>query len=165
MMQQYSGNVSGNTPGLLPGPYYWWEAGAMFGALIDYWYYTGDTTYNAVTTQGLQFQVGANQNYEPTNQTADLGNDDQSFWGMAVLTAAEVNFPNPPAGDPQWLALAQAVFNRQVSRWDNATCGGGLRWQIFPFNSGYNYKNAISNGCFFNMGARLGKLLTDFTRV
>lgn len=129
----------------------------MFGALIDYWYYTGDTTYNAVTTQGLQFQVGANQNYEPSNQSADLGNDDQSFWGMAVLTAAELNFPNPPAGDPQWLALAQAVFNRQVSRWDNATCGGGLRWQIFPFNNGYNYKNAISNGCFFNMAARLGK--------
>jgi mannan endo-1,6-alpha-mannosidase len=46
MMSYYSGNETGGTPGLLPGPYYWWEAGAMFGSLIDYWYYTGDSTYN-----------------------------------------------------------------------------------------------------------------------
>lgn len=25
-----------------------WESGAMFGSLIDYWYYTGDSTYNDV---------------------------------------------------------------------------------------------------------------------
>jgi hypothetical protein len=46
MMTYYKGNLSGQTPGLLPGPpatpsiqnagYFWWEAGAMFGSLIDY---------------------------------------------------------------------------------------------------------------------------------
>lgn len=82
MMSYYSGNVSGNTPGLLPGPppagpYYWWEAGAMFGSLIDYWYYTGDETYNAVTNQAMMFQVGPGNDYMPPNQTADEGNDDQ----------------------------------------------------------------------------------------
>ncbi len=46
MMSYYTGNQTGGTPGLLPAPYYWWEAGAMFGSLIDYWYYTGDSTYN-----------------------------------------------------------------------------------------------------------------------
>ena len=46
MMGYYTGNQTGQTPGLLPQPYYWWEAGAMFGSLIDYWYYTGDGTYN-----------------------------------------------------------------------------------------------------------------------
>ena len=46
MMSYYTGNLTGGTPGLLPQPYYWWEAGAMFGSLIDYWYYTGDSTYN-----------------------------------------------------------------------------------------------------------------------
>jgi mannan endo-1,6-alpha-mannosidase len=44
MMSLYNGNTTGNTPGLLPQPYYWWEAGAMFGSMIDYWYYTGDDT-------------------------------------------------------------------------------------------------------------------------
>lgn len=33
----------------------------QFGAMIDYWYYTGDATYNDVTTQALLFQVGPNE--------------------------------------------------------------------------------------------------------
>lgn len=163
-MTYYTGNESGQIPGLLPGNgntcptcYYWWEAGAMFGALIDYWYFTGDTTYNDVTTQALLFQVGNHNDFEPLNETLSLGNDDQAFWGMAALTAAESKFPNPPPDQPQWLPLAQAVWNRQMPRWDTQYCNGGLRWQFFPTNAGYNYKNTISNGCFFNMGARLGK--------
>lgn len=93
----------------------------------------------------------------PPNQTKTEGNDDQGFWALAVMSAAETNFPNPPSDQPQWLALAQAVFNLQAARWDMSTCGGGLRWQIFTFNNGYNYKNSISNGCFFNLAARLAK--------
>lgn len=154
-MKYYNGNQTGGIPGLLPGPYYWWEAGAMFGAMIDYWYYTGDPSYNDVVTQAMLFQVGPDDNYMPPNQSKSLGNDDQAFWGMAALSAAEINFPNPPSDQPQWLALAQAVFNSQALRWDNTTCAGGLRWQIFTFNNGYDYKNTISNGAFFNMGARL----------
>ncbi|KAF2769451.1 mannan endo-1,6-alpha-mannosidase [Teratosphaeria nubilosa] len=154
MVVYYKGNETGGTPGILPLGYYWWEAGAMFGSLIDYWYYTGDPQYNDITTQGMLFQVGDND-FMPANQTKTLGNDDQGFWGMAAMSAAEVNFPNPPEDSPQWLALAQGVFNSQALRWDSTTCGGGLRWQIFAFNSGYNYKNSISNGCFFNLAARL----------
>lgn len=155
MMTYYTGNRTGDVPGNLPDPYYWWEAGAMFGAMVDYWYFTGDSTYNDVTTQALLFQVGPNNNYMPPNQTKTEGNDDQAFWGMAALSAAEEKFPNPPNGQPQWLALAQGVFNSQALRWDNTSCNGGLKWQIFTFNNGYNYKNTISNGCFFNMAARL----------
>ncbi|KAI5242962.1 mannan endo-1,6-alpha-mannosidase [Aureobasidium subglaciale] len=155
MMRYYNGNQTGGIPGLLPGPYYWWEAGAMFGSLIDYWYYTGDTSYNDVTTQAMLFQVGDKNNYMPSNQSKSLGNDDQAFWGMAAMSAAELKFPNPPSDKPQWLALAQAVFNSQALRWDDSTCGGGLRWQIFTFNQGYDYKNTISNGAFFNIAARL----------
>lgn len=73
------------------------------------------------------------------------------------MTAAEYNFPNPPKDGPQWLALAQAVFHTQAERWDNDHCQGGLKWQIFPFNTGYDYKNSISNGCFFNIGSRLAR--------
>ncbi|CZT47780.1 probable DFG5 protein [Rhynchosporium secalis] len=157
MMSYYTGNKTGDIPGNLPAPYYWWETGAMFGALVDYWYYTGDTSYNEVTTQALLWQVGPNRDYMTPNQTKTEGNDDQGFWGLAAMSAAEVNFPNPPHDQPQWLALAQAVFNTQAPRWDTQTCGGGLKWQIFTFNNGYNYKNSISNGCFFNLGARLAK--------
>ncbi|KAK6857367.1 mannan endo-1-6-alpha-mannosidase DCW1-like protein [Apiospora arundinis] len=147
------------SPGLLPaGDYYWWEGGALWGAMIDYWHLTGDTTYNDVVTQSLLWQVGPNRDYMPPNVTVSLGNDDQGFWGMTAMQAAEENFPNPPADQPQWLALAQAVFNTQANpdRHDK-TCNGGLRWQIPFSNNGYDYKNSIANGCFFNLGARLAR--------
>ncbi|KAK6537790.1 hydrolase 76 protein, variant 2 [Orbilia ellipsospora] len=129
----------------------------MFGALIDYWYYTGDDQFNQIVIDGMLHQVGTDNAFMPPNQTQSLGNDDQSFWGIAAMMAAERGFPNPPAGSPQWLALAQGVFNSQAVRWESATCGGGLRWQIFSFNNGYDYKNTISNGCFFHLGARLAR--------
>ena len=155
MMKYYKGNETGGIPGNFPPPYFWWEAGAAFGAMLDYYYYTGDPTYNEVTTQALLAQVGPDNDYMPPNQTKTEGNDDQGFWALAAMTAAEQKFPNPPADQPQWLALAQAVFNSQALRWDMTSCAGGLKWQIFSFNGGYHYKNSISNGCFFNIGARL----------
>ena len=86
------------------------------------------------------------------------GNDDQAFWAFAAMSAAELNFPaSPGKNDPSWLSLAQAVFNLQTSRWDDQHCGGGLRWQIFTFNNGYDYKNSISNGGFFQLAARLAR--------
>jgi len=169
LLTYYKGNESGQTPGILPGPppagdYYWWEGGALWGTMIDYWHLTGDSTYNEVTTQAMLHQVGPNEDYMPPNVTASLGNDDQGFWGMSAMLAAEVNFPNPPEDQPQWLALAQAVFNTQADpgRHDT-TCNGGLRWQIPFANNGYNYKNSIANGCFFNLGARLARYTKNQT--
>ncbi|KAF7556769.1 hypothetical protein G7046_g6214 [Stylonectria norvegica] len=163
MLQYYHGNETGQTPGILPGPppagdYYWWEGGAMWGTLMDYWRATGDSTYNDLVMQAMQFQVGPGDDYMPPNVTASLGNDDQGFWGMSAMLAAEVKFPDPPSDKPQWLALAQAVFNTQADpgRHDT-TCNGGLRWQIPFSNNGYDYKNSIANGCFFNLGARLAR--------
>ena len=72
MMKTYNGNTTG-IPGLLPHPpYYWWEAGAMFGQMIHYWYLTGDSSYNAVVSEGIQFQVGENKDFMPRNQSKDL---------------------------------------------------------------------------------------------
>lgn len=156
-MTYYHGNETGQIPGLLPQPWYWWEAGALFGQLIEYAYYTGDETYNDIVTQGLLFQTGPEENYMPPNQSKNEGNDDQAFWAFAAMTACELKYPDPPEGSPSWLALAQAVFNTQIVRWDNATCGGGFRWQIYPTNNGYDYKNSISNGGFFQLAARLAR--------
>jgi mannan endo-1,6-alpha-mannosidase len=38
MMKYYTGNHTGDVPGNLPDPYYWWEAGAMFMNMIEYWF-------------------------------------------------------------------------------------------------------------------------------
>lgn len=169
MMTYYKGNQSGGIIGVLPGPppnppdgYYWWEAGAMWGTLIDYWHYTGDTSYNDVISNAIQWQVGENLDMMPSNWSQSMGNDDQAFWGMTALLAAETKFPDPPSSKPGWLALAQAVFNTQAVRPDT-TCGGGLRWQVYPYLTGYDYKNSIANGCFFNIGARLAKYTNNDT--
>ncbi|KAF2460648.1 glycosyl hydrolase family 76-domain-containing protein [Lineolata rhizophorae] len=160
VMSYYTFNASGTDPNLLgsfPRPYYWWEAGAVWGGMVDYWAYTGDRTYVNTTMQALLAQVGPADNYMMPFRQAELGNDDQAFWGLAVLSALEYDFPSPPATSPQWLDLIEALWNTQASRWDMETCGGGLKWQIFSSNAGYNYKNAISNGCFFQMSARLAR--------
>ena len=52
--------------------YYWWEAGAMWGQLINYWNLTGDTQFNDVTKQALLFQISETKNYMPQNQSKNL---------------------------------------------------------------------------------------------
>lgn len=161
-MSYYKGDDPGQIPGILPGPppagdYYWWEGGALWGTMVDYWQKTGDTTWNDVTQNSLIFQAGAPGNsYMPLNWTLSLGNDDQGFWGMSAMLAAESNFQNPPESDPQWLALAQAVFNTQAApdRHDDK-CGGGMRWQIFVTNNGYDYKNSIANASGFTSSSSI----------
>ncbi|KAF4617052.1 hypothetical protein G7Y89_g15096 [Cudoniella acicularis] len=135
---------------------------------LNMWFYTNDTSYNDNIQQGMLFQVGPDWDYLPPNQTLGMGNDDQGFWALSAMTAAELNFPNPPLNGPQWLPLAQAVFNEYVYRYtletlDSTNCNGGLRWQVNFFTNGYNYKNSISNGCFFNLGARLAKYTNNNT--
>lgn len=147
-------------------PYYWWESGAIWGGMVDYWAYTGDTSYVETTTQALMAQAMPTMNFMAPDWYFSLGNDDQAFWAIACLNAAEYDFP-VPAGNAStvWLDLAEGVFNSQVARWDMSNCNGGLRWQIFPQNNGYDYKNSISNGALFQISARLAKLTGNQTYV
>jgi mannan endo-1,6-alpha-mannosidase len=122
---------------------------------VEYSHLPEDKQYDDLVSQALYFQIGENRDYFPANQTKTIGNDDQSTWALAALTAAEVGFPKPPNGE--WIDFATSVFNEQVQRWDDETCGGGLRWQIFTFNNGYNYKNSFAAANFFLLAARLAK--------
>ncbi|KAL3237376.1 putative mannan endo-1,6-alpha-mannosidase [Nakaseomyces bracarensis] len=157
LMDYYTGDQYGKTVGMFSDPYYWWQAGGAWGCMIDYWYFMQNDTYNDKIMAALLHQTGDNNDYIPLNQSTTEGNDDQAFWGIAVMMAAERKFPNPPDDKPQWLYLAQAVFNTMALRWDADTCGGGLRWQIFVWNSGYDYKNTVSNGALFHLAARLAR--------
>lgn len=49
----------------------------MWGSLIDYWYYTGDSTYNDEIEAGIQWQTGADNDMMPANWSQSMGNDDQ----------------------------------------------------------------------------------------
>ncbi|KAJ5469234.1 Mannan endo-1-6-alpha-mannosidase DCW1 [Penicillium diatomitis] len=146
MMTYYHGNETGQIPGAFPSK--WWEGSALFLALLHYWHFTGDTTYNNELRVGLEWQSGKNGDYMPSNYSSYLGNDDQMFWGLAAMTAAELKF-----GD--------GVFNTQIKRWDTTACNGGMRWQIWPYQSGYTLKNSISNGGLFQLAARLARYTNE----
>ncbi|BDD54425.1 hypothetical protein MAP00_000044 [Monascus purpureus] len=158
MMTYYHGNESGQIPGAFPDK--WWEGAALFLALLNYWHFTGDATYNNELSVGMEWQSGDDGDYMPSNFSSYLGNDDQMFWGVAAMTAAEFKLPDVP-DKFSWLSLAQGVFNTQVKRWDTTTCDGGLRWQIWPMQAGYTMKNTISNAGLFQLAARLARWTND----
>ena len=149
---------SSNVVGLFPDPYYYWESGLAWDSMINYASLTGDSQWNDLIIEAIFYQRGPDNAFMPPNQTMSLGNDDQSTWALAAMTAAEKDFPIPQ-GAPisSWAELAVNVFEAQAARWDNDTCNGGLRWQIFSFNNGYNYKNSFTNGNFLQLAARLGR--------
>jgi mannan endo-1,6-alpha-mannosidase len=158
MMTYYTGNQSTNPTavGTFPAPYYWWEAGAVWGALIDYHHLTNDSTYNTIITQAIVSQVSPTFEFMPPTEAGQEGNDDQLFWAFASLSALESSFPSLPSPNPSYLSLSTAVFTDLVNRWDSTTCNGGLHWQILPSNpNGYSYKNSAANGGFFQLCARL----------
>jgi mannan endo-1,6-alpha-mannosidase len=74
------------------------------------------------------------------------------------MSALEYQFPDPSQAPANYLEVVTNAFENIVGRWDETSCGGGLKWQIYPENAyGYNYKNSISNGCAFALGARLAR--------
>ncbi|KAK2595342.1 hypothetical protein QQS21_006942 [Conoideocrella luteorostrata] len=162
-MTYYRGNTTDPKSrefGSVKQPYYWWVAGGLWGAMMDYYHYTTDPSYNGVLIQALlaPTNLGPGENYQPLEHSDEEGNDDLFFWGSAVLSAAERNFPQPNPDRPSWLTISANVFNELVGRWDTAHCGGGLFWQILPNNpNGMTYKNSISNGGFFQLSARLAR--------
>jgi len=143
--------------GVLPPPYYWWETAGMLGGMIEYWHYTGDATYNDHVGQALMSQRGPNNDF--VMPQCD-GNDDQGWWALAAMSAAEYGFPNPP-NTPSWISLAQNVMTEFQSRWDMTRCNGGMKWKINPSADGYHYKSTIANGLAFQLAARLARFTGD----
>ncbi|EKG17637.1 Glycoside hydrolase family 76 [Macrophomina phaseolina MS6] len=164
VMSIYSDNRDVDGAGIFPKPYYWWESGVAWDTLVNYWYLTGDTSNNAATQAALAQQAGEDDDYLPTNQTLHEMNDDQATWALAAMTAAERGFP-VPADQTPWEEMARTVFDSLAARWDTSNCGGGLRWSIFSFNAGYEYKNAISQAMFFQLAARLARFTGNQTYI
>lgn len=166
MLDYYEGERYGGTVGMFQPPYYWWNAGEAFGGMLQNWYLCQNDTFENLLMDAFLAQAGKDYDFIPDNQTMVEGNDDQGVWGMTIMDAVERNFTAPNDGkSPGWLYMAQAVYNTMWSRWDAADCGGGLRWQIFTWNSGYNYKSTIANACLFNIAARLGRYTGNDTYI
>ena len=146
---------------------------------MNYWHYSGDASYYNVTFDALVSQLGPADDFvmpteafdevgakrihcsEPYTLTSTQGNDDQAFWALAAMSAAEYGFQAPPSPHASWLTVCDNTFNNYVRRWNISTCGGGLQWQFHSENAGFFYKNSISNGAFFQLSARLGRMTGD----
>jgi mannan endo-1,6-alpha-mannosidase len=161
----YDGFNHGGVIGKFVPPYYWWQAGAAFGGMLAFHAICEptNTTLEDLLYTAMYHQAGSQYNYMPANESFVEGNDDQGIWGLTTMEAVERNFTNHP--DHSWLQLTQAIYNTMNSRWDPATCNGGIRWQIFKWNSGYDYKNSIANGCLFHIAARLARYTGNDTYV
>ncbi|KAF2013954.1 glycoside hydrolase family 76 protein [Aaosphaeria arxii CBS 175.79] len=156
LIDEYKGRSDDIPPGLFSDsgdPYYWSQFGAVWGGLVEYSKLTGDSQFDDVVAEALEFQLGSDRNYMPVNQTRTLDNEGQSNWALAALTASETSFKKPKEGE--WLDVAKVVFENLVGRWDEKTCDGGLRWQIFSFNNGYTFKDINSAANFFLLSSRL----------
>ncbi|KAJ4415349.1 hydrolase 76 protein [Gnomoniopsis sp. IMI 355080] len=151
-----------------PESYYWWRSGNAWNSILDYMTLTGDTTYKSDLLTAISKDVGPNLDFVSPRQFYWEANDDQLWWSFVALTALEYNFDPLPCVASNvtyskcansWLALVTNAFDVFVKRWNSAasTCGGGLRWQINANSSGFFYKNAISNGHFFQLSARLAR--------
>ncbi|KAF2203979.1 hypothetical protein GQ43DRAFT_388884 [Delitschia confertaspora ATCC 74209] len=161
LINYYKNNAT-DTPrqdiGILPKPLYWWEAGAMWGSYIEYSAFTGDSSYENTIIQALVANSGPKKDIILPWRKDQEGNDDQAFWALSFMSAVEYQFQDPAKSDPQYLEVVKNAFDNIASRWDNKACNGGLKWQIYPENAyGYNYKNAVSNGAMFALGARLAR--------
>ncbi|CAI7678787.1 unnamed protein product [Penicillium pancosmium] len=151
---------SSDIPGYVAGG--WWKGAALFNVMIEYWSLTGDDSNNDAVSEGMYWQRGADDNYMPVNVSSFIGNDDQLPWGLAAMTAAELDYPQK-SSMPSWETLAENVWNTVSSRWDTDNCDGGLRWQIFPYQQGYALKNSVSNGALFALSARLARFTNNQT--
>jgi mannan endo-1,6-alpha-mannosidase len=126
--------------------------------MIEYSQFTGDDSHVKTLQQALTANYGPDNDFILSYRKGQTGNDDQAFWALAVMSALEYQFPDPAQAPANYLEVATNAFENIVGRWDESTCDGGLKWQIYPENAyGYNYKNSISNGCAFALGARLAR--------
>ncbi|PVI00338.1 glycoside hydrolase family 76 protein, partial [Periconia macrospinosa] len=146
--------------GYWPKPHYWWASGAIWGGVIEYSQTFGDSQYVKTVQDALTANYGPKNDFIMEDKRDQQGNDDQAFWCLATMGAVEYSFPEPANAPASYLEVTENCFKNIMSRWDTKTCGGGLKWQIYPDNAnvgGYNYKNAISNGAAFALAARLAR--------
>ena len=157
-----------------PQPWFWWLSGNGWNGLLDHTIYTNTTTYIPSFLTAMSKNIGPNKDFVPPEQVHYEANDDQMYWVYNSLTALEYNFTALPCipsdstnGDclNSWLAISTNAFNLFVKRWnaDSTTCGGGLKWQYRTSEGGYYYKNAVTNGGFFQVAARLARYTQNQT--
>ncbi|OCK79664.1 glycoside hydrolase family 76 protein, partial [Lepidopterella palustris CBS 459.81] len=130
--------------------------GIAWGALVDYWFLTGNDKWSGLVSQGMLAQVRPNYDYSPPG----IGGTEVR---LAAMSATELTFINHPSYLPQWIDLAHNVFSYQTWRWDDQSRGGGLHQQLDPSAQGYSYKSTTAAANFFLLSSRLAQYMKNGT--
>ena len=70
--------------------------------------------------------------------------DDDAWWALALVRAYD------RTRVPEYLAMAETIFNVVQGAWDESTCSGGVWWNVTR-----REKNAIENELFITLSTRL----------
>jgi mannan endo-1,6-alpha-mannosidase len=90
LMSYYKGDASDLPPeqiGYIPKPHYWWESGALWGAMVEYTKIVGDESYVKKIQQGLS------ANYGPANNFILDYKRDQTVWTQLTVAVVQTD-PN-----------------------------------------------------------------------
>lgn len=67
VMEYHTGDIISKADGY----YYWWDGRFAWGAMVDYWYLTGDGQYNDDVARALQFIVDSDADHLQSNHTRE----------------------------------------------------------------------------------------------
>jgi hypothetical protein len=138
--------------GLYQKPTDWWNSANAITVLVDYSRATHTTRYLGAVDNTFN---KANKAYGIRNFLND-SNDDEGWWAEAWIDAYDLT------KRPQYLGMAETIFEDMTTQWDSTTCGGGVWWSKDLKNS--PYKNAITNELFLEIAASLANRESDGRR-
>ncbi len=124
----------------------WWDSANELTALVDYSRQAGSRTYLGDLARTYVRAEYAGPTGRLRGPFTDNWFDDDGWWALAWLDAYEWQ-----PRETRYLTVAENLFGYIFKHgWSTRTCGGGV-WQ----NSVRDGKNAIANGLYLELAARL----------
>ena len=126
----------------------WWNSGNAITVLANYSIAARTNqylpTFSNTFTAAQKTSAGFINNYY----------DDEGWWALAWIATYDLTHA------PQYLAMAQSIFDDMARGWDTSTCGGGIWW-----SKDKTYKNAIANELFLSVAAHLANRTAEPQRT